>query len=73
MDTSFKDQNVLIAGGAGFVGSNLVKLILRDGPRKLTIVDNFLSADQVNVPDHPAVKLVSGPVTLSYRRNRMPK
>ena len=63
MDTSFKDQNVLIAGGAGFVGSNLVKFILRDSPRKLTIVDNFLSADQVNVPDHPAVKLVSGPIT----------
>ena len=63
MDTSFKDQNVLIAGGAGFVGSNLVKFILRDSPRKLTIVDNFLSADRVNVPDHPAVKLVSGPIT----------
>lgn len=59
----FAGQNVLVVGGAGFVGSNLVKQILRERPRKLTIVDNFLSADPVNVPDDPAVKLVSGSIT----------
>lgn len=63
MTDTFSNQNVLVVGGAGFVGSNLVKLILKDQPRKLTIVDNFLSADPVNVPDHPAVNLVSGPIT----------
>lgn len=63
MTDTFANQNVLVVGGAGFVGSNLVKLILEDQPRKLTIVDNFLSADPVNVPAHPAVKLVSGPIT----------
>lgn len=60
---SFANANVLVVGGAGFVGSNLVKLILKDRPRRLTIVDNFLSADPVNVPDDPVVKLVSGPIT----------
>lgn len=63
MTDTFANQNVLVVGGAGFVGSNLVKLILEDQPRKLTIVDNFLSADPVNVPAHPAVKLVSGSIT----------
>lgn len=63
MTESFAGKNVLVVGGAGFVGSNLVKQILREKPRKLTIVDNFLSADPVNVPDDPAVKLVSGPIT----------
>ncbi|MDZ4368784.1 MAG: NAD-dependent epimerase/dehydratase family protein [Afipia sp.] len=63
MTESFADKNVLVVGGAGFVGSNLVKQILREKPRKLTIVDNFLSADPVNVPDDPAVKLVSGSIT----------
>ena len=29
----------------------------------MTIVDNFLSSDPVNVPDDPAVKLVSGSIT----------
>lgn len=63
MTESFAGKNVLVVGGAGFVGSNLVKQILREKPRKLTIVDNFLSADPVNVPDDAAVKLVSGPIT----------
>jgi UDP-glucose 4-epimerase len=52
-----------VVGGAGFVGSNLVRAILKEKPRKLTIVDNFLSADPVNVPDDPVVRLVSGPIT----------
>lgn len=63
MTESFAGKNVLVVGGAGFVGSNLVKQILREKPRKLTIVDNFLSADAVNIPDDPAVHLVSGPIT----------
>jgi UDP-glucose 4-epimerase len=63
MSQSFAAQNVLVIGGAGFVGSNLVRFMLKERPRKLTIVDNFLSADPVNVPDHPAIRLVSGPVT----------
>lgn len=63
MTETFADKNVLVVGGAGFVGSNLVRLILRETPRRLTIVDNFLSADPVNVPDDPAVRLVPRSVT----------
>jgi nucleoside-diphosphate-sugar epimerase len=62
-DSTFNGANVLVVGGAGFVGSNLVRAILSDGPRRLTIVDSFLSADPVNVPDHPAVRLVAAPIT----------
>jgi UDP-glucose 4-epimerase len=63
MSESFRGKNVLVVGGAGFVGSNLVRAILRDEPCRLTIVDNFLSADPVNVPAHPAVRLVSESIT----------
>ncbi|MBX9926324.1 MAG: NAD-dependent epimerase/dehydratase family protein [Hyphomicrobiaceae bacterium] len=63
MTATFVGSNVLVVGGAGFVGSNLVRGILDEGPRKLTIVDNFLSADPINVPVDPLVHLVSGPIT----------
>lgn len=54
---------MLVVGGAGFVGSNLVRFILAEKPRKLTIIDNFLSSDPVNVPHDSAVHLIAGSVT----------
>lgn len=63
MADSFAGTNVLVVGGAGFVGSNLVRGILAHGPRKITIVDNFLSADQSNVPDDARIRLFSGSIT----------
>jgi UDP-glucose 4-epimerase len=62
MDESFAGKNVVIVGGAGFVGSNLARIILADRPRRLTIVDNFLSSDPVNIPKDPAVHLVIGSI-----------
>lgn len=59
MSQGFAGQNVVVVGGAGFVGSNLVRQILAQEPRKLTIVDSFLSSDPVNVPDHPAVSVIA--------------
>lgn len=63
MTATFEGKNVLIVGGAGFVGSNLARKILEQAPRRLTILDSFLSADPVNVPDHPAVRLIARSVT----------
>ena len=61
--SAFRGANVLVVGGAGFVGSNLTKYLLKDRPRRLTIVDNLLSADRVNVPDDPVVRFVAGSIT----------
>lgn len=60
---TFKNKNLLIVGGAGFVGSNLAALLLKAEPQSLTIVDNLLSSDISNVPDHPAVRFVFGSIT----------
>lgn len=61
--SEFAGCNVLIVGGAGFVGSNLAKHILRQRPNRLTIIDNLLSADRVNVPADPAIRFILGTIT----------
>jgi nucleoside-diphosphate-sugar epimerase len=58
----FANAAVLVVGGAGFVGGALVRLLLEAQPRRVTIVDNLLSADIGNVPEHPAVDFALGSI-----------
>lgn len=59
----FSGAKVLVVGGAGFVGSNLVKLILESNPREVIIVDNLLSADMSNVPLADNVTMIPRSIT----------
>lgn len=47
---SFSGSTVVIVGGAGFVGSNLCRKLLAEGPRNVIVIDNLLSADIRNLP-----------------------
>lgn len=60
VQSRFSDASTLVTGGAGFVGSNLVRQLLREGVNGVTIVDNFLSAEHANVPDDSRVRLIEG-------------
>jgi len=62
-ESGFRGNNVLVVGGAGFVGSALCRRVLRDEPARLTVVDNLLSAEIDNVPEHPAVDFRFGSIT----------
>ena len=61
-ESSFAGASILIVGGAGFVGSVLVRRLLNSEPRRVVIVDNLLSADIGNIPEHPAVDFVLGSI-----------
>lgn len=62
-DLTFSNSRVLVVGGAGFVGSNLVHQILEQGPREIIVVDNLLSSDISNVPSDSRVRFVFGSIT----------
>lgn len=52
---------VLVTGGAGFIGSNLVDLLLAHG-HSVRILDNLSTGKQANLPSHPRVEFIKGDV-----------
>jgi UDP-glucose 4-epimerase len=59
---SISGSSVLVTGGAGFVGSNLVRALLAADVADVNVVDNLLSAERVNVPEDPRVRFTEGSI-----------
>lgn len=57
-----RGRAALVVGGAGFVGSNLVRRLLREDVSRVTVVDNFLSSEPENLPSDPIVELRVGSI-----------
>jgi nucleoside-diphosphate-sugar epimerase len=53
---------VLVVGGAGFVGSNLVRRLAASTEATVVIVDNFLSSERTDVLALPSVEVVEGSI-----------
>lgn len=61
--SGFTNKNILVVGGAGFVGSNLIQLLLSEKPKKILVVDNLLSSDISNVHEDRNVEFLFGSIT----------
>lgn len=63
-NTLFNNTKIAIIGGAGFVGSNLARMILDfSGELELVIIDNLLSAERSNIPDDDRIRFREGSIT----------
>lgn len=60
--SELENRSALVVGGAGFVGSNLVRALLAAGIASVHVVDNLLSAERVNVPDDRRVLFTEGSI-----------
>jgi len=56
-------QRIVVTGGAGFVGSNIVRRLLREGAR-VVVLDDFYTGTLENLPaDQSGMEIVRGTVT----------
>ena len=62
MFADFENKSALIVGGVGFIGSNLARQILEVRGTKVTLLDNLLSSETVNIPDDDRVRFIYGSV-----------
>jgi UDP-N-acetylglucosamine 4-epimerase len=64
MERILKDSRVLVTGGAGFIGSNLVNSLLNSG-NSVVCLDNFSTGKRENLKEfisNPAFKLIEGDI-----------
>lgn len=51
MNRKIKGENVLVTGGAGFIGSHLVDRLIREGAGQVVVIDNMFLGDELNLQD----------------------
>jgi len=51
-------KNILITGGAGFIGSSLADSLLQSEKYKVVLVDNLLTGETRHLPKHPDCRFV---------------
>lgn len=54
-------MKTLVTGGAGFIGSNIVKHLIAEG-HAVTVADNVLSGYRCNLDPFPEVRFIEGDV-----------
>jgi UDP-glucose 4-epimerase len=50
MNRNIKGSVILVTGGAGFIGSNLVERLLKEGAKEIIVVDNLFCGREDNLP-----------------------
>ena len=59
---SFKDKTVLVTGGAGAIGGNLVRALNDLDTKKIIILDNLSSSYSWNIPQGPKIQFIHGDI-----------
>jgi len=63
-------MNILITGGAGFIGSHLTKFHLSKND-DVTVIDNFVTGNRMNIPPANNLKIIEADIT-NYNFSNLP-
>ena len=58
----YKGKNILVTGGAGCIGSNLTKTLLKAGASNIIVLDDLSAAEKWNVPSASNIVFIEGSI-----------
>jgi len=64
--SEIKNKSFLVTGGAGFIGSNIVEYLIRNGAKKVRVLDNLSNGFMVNIEPYlnlPDFEFIDGDIT----------
>src|SRR5512143_3313440 len=67
---NYRDQVVLVTGGAGAIGSNLTRALAESGA-SVIVLDDLSSSERWNVPSMPGVLFVEGDILDEVKLKRV--
>jgi nucleoside-diphosphate-sugar epimerase len=69
--SSYKDKRILVTGGAGAIGSRLVRNLCESDAQLVMVLDNLSSSYRWNLPAHPKMMFVQGDVLDEVKLKRV--
>ena len=58
----YANKRILVTGGAGCIGSNLVRVLLSANPEQIIVIDDLSSSFEWNLPKDPKLLFVQGSI-----------
>jgi nucleoside-diphosphate-sugar epimerase len=58
----YKGKRILVTGGAGCIGSNLTRALVKAGASQIMVLDDLSAAEKWNVPVDPTVTFIEGDI-----------